>query len=277
MKKFSILSLVLVLVIGLTACSKTNSRDNKNKDPDSTTVHITQETLADSFATTTESPVFVTTTQESAATTDISGGTAATTTVTSIAAPTATQSAGSSVIQTTAEQSTITKATVTTTTANNLTTAVATKAPTTTKKTSTTAKPVTTMKKATTTTKATTATTKKQICTHFINYDLNGRWYDNNLTAVPVEVWWENSELVVKCQIVNGYANRTAYNVCVKQMTISNDKEVIASGRFSTNQNLTIDPLSYVTHTFHFSGSDIVNPGADLTYILASVDEGSMT
>ncbi len=244
MKKATLLFVALTLVLGLCACGDSNGSTKKTKDrvtDETTTTSVTTTTSAsttESTVTTTEPTSSATESTVTEQQTDVSTTTSAQNSVTTTLAPT-----------TTASTTTTTKA-VTTTTAGKVTT--------------------------TTTTKKTTVTTASTICTHFENYDLNGRWYENTLTAVPVEVYWEGNGLAVKCRIVNGYSNRTAYNVCVNTLTVSDGKNIIATANFN-NQNLTVDPLSYIEHTFHFAADTVLRPGADLEYILLTVEKGSMT
>lgn len=251
MKKTIALSLTLILVLGLSACGKdaTKKDSNRGTDPADTTVLETKLTTDTQAVSTTTEAAIVTTVTENVTTTVETESNGITTSPTE-----------SAVTTTQKEIAVTTKAP---TTVANKTTAT-TKAPITTKN-PTTAKPTTTTQK-TTTTKATTTTTKKLVVTHFENYNIEGRWNVNCVTAVPVEWGWNDSKLVVKVFIVNGYADRTLTNLSITGLKIHNESDIIAQGGFSNaNQRFTLAPLTYQEHQFTFSGDSVLKPKADIS------------
>ncbi len=105
------------------------------------------------------------------------------------------------------------------------------------------------------------------ICDHFINTDIEGRYTPNNVTVVAKEVYWEGNTLVAHCYIVNAY-NYQINRTHVSYIKISNGNgTVIAEGNFNTSQNLTIDGMSYVEHTFTFRDAAIVNRNVDMSVL----------
>ena len=139
-------------------------------------------------------------------------------------------------------------------------------------KTTVTTEAITTTESAT----PTTSTTKKTGCTHFVNYNYDGRWQRDSVAALPVDVYWKNDDLVVTCYIVNGYANRVAYIARMEEISVVNVNGVIAKGTFSTNQNLILYPMSYTEYTFHFIGDEVANVGADLSNIMVTMDKSTI-
>ncbi|MBQ7302512.1 MAG: SLAP domain-containing protein [Clostridia bacterium] len=101
---------------------------------------------------------------------------------------------------------------------------------------------------------------------YFFNNTVDGRWTPNAISVAAKEVYFKDGKLVVHCFIVNGFST-TATNVSITEMNVvDKDGKVIASACFNA-QNLTMDPLSYVEHTFTFGGDCIVNTDVDMAVI----------
>lgn len=101
---------------------------------------------------------------------------------------------------------------------------------------------------------------------YFFNNTVDGRWTPNAISVAAKEVCFKDGKLVVHCFIVNGFST-TATNVSITEMNVvDKDGKVIASACFNA-QNLTMDPLSYVEHTFTFGGDCIVNTDVDMAVI----------
>ena len=138
----------------------------------------------------------------------------------------------------------------------------------------------TTIKEATTTAKGTsqrkckncsTAEQKdiEQLCNYFYNASLDGRWCSNSISVVAKEVYFENGKLVAHCYIVNGYSTN-ASKVDITEISIcGKDGKEIAHAYFP-NQNMFIDALSYVEHTFTFGADTIISTNVDMSVL--SVD-----
>ncbi len=101
---------------------------------------------------------------------------------------------------------------------------------------------------------------------YFFNNTVDGRWTPNAISVAAKEVYFKDGKLVVHCFIVNGFST-PATNVSITEMNVvDKDGKVIASACFNA-QNLTMDPLSYVEHTFTFGGDCIVNTDVDMAVI----------
>jgi len=101
---------------------------------------------------------------------------------------------------------------------------------------------------------------------YFLNTSVDGRWTPNSISVAAKEVYFENGKLVVHCFIVNGYSTR-ATNVNILQMYVKDKNGTNIAHAYFNSQNLTLDPLSYVEHTFTFSGDTILSTAVDLSYI----------
>lgn len=99
---------------------------------------------------------------------------------------------------------------------------------------------------------------------YFRNNTLDGRWTVNAISVAPVEVYFENGNLILNCYIVNGF-NTTATNVSILEMYVKDaNGKVIAHDTFP-EQNGTINALSYVEHTFRFAASAVENTVVDMS------------
>lgn len=100
----------------------------------------------------------------------------------------------------------------------------------------------------------------------FYNDSVDGRWTVNAISVFPKAAEFKDGKLIVTCFVVNGY-NTTASSVHIKTLTVSGkDGKLYADGSFAA-QNLSIAPMSYVEHTFTFSGDAVHNYGADLSFL----------
>ena len=194
-----------------------------------------------------------TTTETTAAeTTTTTDTTAADTTVTTDT----TVAEGTTTVDTTAAETTTTTDTTKATTT--------TKAQTTTKATTTTKAQTTT--KATTTTKKTTTTTANKKADYYFDDTIDGRWTANAISVAAKEVYFQDGKLVVHCFIVNGFST-VATDVSITEMNvIDKDGKMIASAIFNA-QGFTMNPLSYIEHTFSFGSDCILNTDVDMSVI----------
>ena len=122
----------------------------------------------------------------------------------------------------------------------------------------------TTSSKPTTTTSSKPETSKKN---EYINYE-NNLITANQVTVRPRHVYWNGSELVAESFIVNGYSF-SVWNIDVDYLEVYSGNEMIARGEFGiVGGGGTLESRTHGINTFHFSGSDILKPGADLSNIV---------
>lgn len=99
---------------------------------------------------------------------------------------------------------------------------------------------------------------------YFYNDTIDGRWTVDSISVVAREAYFENGNLVLHAYIVNGYSTN-ATNVNIKQIIVlDKNGEQIAHAYFGS-QNLSIAPLSYVTHTFTFGADTIISTDVDMS------------
>jgi len=114
---------------------------------------------------------------------------------------------------------------------------------------------------------ACSATEKKELAmltNYFYNDALAGRYTLNSISVVPVEVYFENGDLVLNCYIVNGFST-TATNVSILEMYVKDaNGKTIAHDTFP-EQNGTINAMSYVVHSFRFAASSVENTVVDMS------------
>lgn len=113
-----------------------------------------------------------------------------------------------------------------------------------------------------TATPETTAT--PEIIRYFYNDTLDGRWTPDAISVVAKEVYFENGYLVAHCYIVNGYATM-ATNVSIPALRITGEDNLLIAEADFNAQNLTMEPLTYVEHTFTFAPDTIVNDQVEMT------------
>ena len=99
---------------------------------------------------------------------------------------------------------------------------------------------------------------------YFINESIEGRWNANAITAIPAEVYFKEGKLYVRCFVFNGYST-PASNVSITQMTLRDKNDTVFAEAGFGDQNLIINALSYVEHTFIFSGDTILSSNVDIS------------
>lgn len=102
---------------------------------------------------------------------------------------------------------------------------------------------------------------------HFRNDTVDGRFSYDTISVFPKEAYYQNGTLVLTCFVVNGYST-TATGVHVKSISVKGDNDHLIAEAFFDAQQLTIAPLSYVTHTFYFSGDTLADADADLSHLI---------
>lgn len=110
-------------------------------------------------------------------------------------------------------------------------------------------------------------TSQEAYTDHFKNINIDGRYTPNEVTVVPKEVYWNGNTLRATCYIVNALDHQII-NTHINYIKITDGKgTIIAEGNFNTSQNLVIDSMAYVEHTFNFSGDAIITRNANLNYL----------
>ena len=88
----------------------------------------------------------------------------------------------------------------------------------------------------------------------------------DDIAFSPREAYYEDGYFYLVMYIYNG-RSYTAYDISDVDIIVANDYETIAGGSFGTLQDATIEPYSYITWTFRFTGDAIYVSDADLTSI----------
>lgn len=112
---------------------------------------------------------------------------------------------------------------------------------------------------------------KTEPLTRFKNEEVQGRWSPDTITAVPVEVYYEDGKWYATCYIVNGY-DHDVNNVHIQNVYIIDKNGTrFADGNFPA-QNLSISSLKYSTHTFIFNDEAILSTNVDLATIRLGIN-----
>ena len=250
MKKLFALSLALVMLFSLCACSSESADGDRESQTSSSPDGTLPSNLFGSTTTT------ATETEKTEEETEVEQTTTQAVDTTTAKAPTTTQK-----VETTTAKKPTTTAKVTTTTKKPTTTTTKKVTTTTTKKPTTT----TTKKPTTTTTKKPTTTTTTLAQNVYLRNN-NNYITQGEISINPRYVYWRNGNLVAECYVINGTSS-TITRLKVNELTfyVYGTSRVIASADFG---EVNINPIGrnqYQIVTFTFGTNDVRLNNANIT------------
>jgi len=99
---------------------------------------------------------------------------------------------------------------------------------------------------------------------HYYAMSIDGRWKAGEINVLPCEWYFENGNFILKAYIVNGYST-TATNINVNEIIIKDANGVKFAHERFYNQNLTINSLSYLEHTFVIGSGAMTTTDVDIS------------
>lgn len=124
-----------------------------------------------------------------------------------------------------------------------------------------------TSKNSTTSKNETNVEKPEQKVTHYFNDDVSPFCVENKVNVGPKELYFKDGKLYVTCFLVNGFSTVCRNFNITRMEVIDKTGKTVAVGTFSLNQNFTIDPYSYLSHTYTLSGADIITTDVDFSSV----------